>query len=37
MSLVILMGGRCAIAEVTGEETCGVATIKDSEVGARFF
>lgn len=37
MSLAILMGGRCASAEVTGEETWGVATINDREVGARFF
>lgn len=31
------MGGRCATAGVTGEETSEVATIKDREVGARFF
>jgi len=31
------MGGRCATADATGEATSGVATIKDKEVGARFF
>jgi hypothetical protein len=31
------MGGRCASAEVVGEATWGVATIKDREAGARFF
>lgn len=31
------MGGRCASAEVAGDATWGVATIKDREVGARFF
>jgi len=31
------MGGRCATADATGEATSGVATIKDREVGARFF
>jgi hypothetical protein len=31
------MGGRCATADATGDETSGVATIKDREVGARFF
>lgn len=36
-SLVILMGGRCATADVTGVATSGVATIKEREVGARFF
>lgn len=36
-SPVILMGGRCSTADATGEETSGVATIKEREVGARFF
>ena len=36
-SLAIFMGGRCATADATGDETSGVATIKDREVGARFF
>jgi hypothetical protein len=36
-SLVILISGRCATADTTGEATSGVATIKDREVGARFF
>ena len=31
------MGGRCATADATGETTSGVATIKDRDVGARFF
>jgi len=31
------MGGRCSSAVETGEATWGVATIKDREVGARFF
>jgi hypothetical protein len=36
-SQVIFIGGRCATADVTGDATSGVATIKDREVGARFF
>lgn len=31
------MDGRCATADVTGEETSEVATIKDRDVGARSF
>jgi hypothetical protein len=31
------MDGRCSTADVTGEETSGVATINEREVGARFF
>jgi len=31
------MGERCVTADATGEATSGVATIKDREVGARFF
>jgi len=36
-SLVIVMGGRRATADATGETTSGVATIKDRDVAARFF